>query len=294
MTFSNSTTQNKRFFLIGKKSSFISLILALIETYPSIKVGGCKEYSLVYKYRRMWFTIGHIYPVRQLHLCSSPNTYVIFEVHHCISSEVVLLGMFKIVHRINTIEQLKKIPPEYGVEVDVRAEGDRVILHHEPFQVGEDFASYLKAYQHAFIVLNIKEAGIEKRMIEMVEGQGIKDYFLLDVEFPYIFKETRPVYVPPDGAVPGKLKIAVRYSEAEPIEQALALKDKVEWVWIDTNTKLPLDTKVVQQLQGFKACLVSPDRWGRPEDIAVYKKKLAELDFKLDAVMVGWKYLGEW
>ena len=142
--------------------------------------------------------------------------------------------MLKIVHRVNTIEQLKNIPSEYGVEVDIRADEDKLVLHHDPFKGGEDFAVYLKEYRQAFLVLNIKEIGIEKRVIEMVEEKGIKDYFLLDVEFCYIYKRTRY----------GKQhKIAVRYSEAEPIEQALALKDKVEWVWIDTNTKLPFDTK---------------------------------------------------
>ena len=194
-------------------------------------------------------------------------------------------SMLKIIHRVNTISALKNIPPQYGVEVDIRADGGKLILQHEPFVDGEDFASYLKEYHHAFIILNIKEAGIEKRVIEMVEARGIKDYFLLDVEFPYIFKETRSE---------GRKKIAVRYSEAEPIEQALALKDLVEWVWIDTNTKLPLDKKIVQDLEGFKTCLVSPDRWGRPQDIPVYREQMRLLNFKPDAVMVERKHLNEW
>ena len=196
--------------------------------------------------------------------------------------------MLIIEHRINTISGLKKVPSEHGVEIDVRYDNrtGSLYLNHDLGE-GEDLEAYLQNFHHAFITFNIKEAGIENRCIALAAKYGISKskYFLLDVEFFYLFCASRQ-----DGV----REIAVRYSEAEPIEQALALKDKVEWVWIDTNTKLPLDTKVVQQLQGFKACLVSPDRWGRPEDIAVYKKKLAELDFKLDAVMVGWKYLGEW
>ena len=39
--------------------------------------------------------------------------------------------MIFIAHRINTIRQLKDIPKECGVEVDLRDFGDRLILQHE-------------------------------------------------------------------------------------------------------------------------------------------------------------------
>jgi len=51
-----------------------------------------------------------------------------------------------IAHRINTIEELGKIPREYGVELDLRDFGDRLILQHDPFKDGEDFEEYLKHY----------------------------------------------------------------------------------------------------------------------------------------------------
>jgi hypothetical protein len=40
--------------------------------------------------------------------------------------------MIIICHRINTIEELKKIPKEYGVEIDVRGYGDKMVLTHDP------------------------------------------------------------------------------------------------------------------------------------------------------------------
>lgn len=194
-----------------------------------------------------------------------------------------------IIHRINTVKQLNTIPPNYGVEVDVRAEGRQLILNHEPFQGGENLEQYLTAYRHSFIIFNIKEAGIEHRVIELAKQYKINDYFLLDVEFPFIFKGA---FGP---GVPGLQKrIAIRYSEAEPIEQTLLLKGKYDWVWVDTNTKLPLDEKIIEQLQGFKTCLVSPDRWGRPQDILPYRREMKKLNFKLDAVMVGSEYVSEW
>ena len=46
----------------------------------------------------------------------------------------------------------------------------------------------------------------------------------------------------------------------------------MDWVWIDTNTKLPLDEKNIPILNRCKKCLVCPERWGRPLDIKMYKK----------------------
>ncbi|MFN8406482.1 MAG: hypothetical protein U0X71_03255 [Sphingobacteriaceae bacterium] len=35
-------------------------------------------------------------------------------------------------HRINTIDQLKSVPHEYGIEIDLRATGTDIILHNDP------------------------------------------------------------------------------------------------------------------------------------------------------------------
>ena len=49
-----------------------------------------------------------------------------------------------IAHQINTIEELKCVPKEYGIEVDLRDYGDRLILQHDPFKDGENFEEYLR------------------------------------------------------------------------------------------------------------------------------------------------------
>lgn len=193
--------------------------------------------------------------------------------------------MLKIIHRINTIEGLRDTPKDCGVEVDVRHDPQKGLLYlshdpAEPGQVCDNLEEYLSHFNHAFIIFNIKEAGIEKQCIDLASKFGIpkSNYFLLDVEFPYFYRASRQE---------GVREIAVRFSEAEPIEMALAQKGFVDWVWIDTNTRLPFDGSLVKKLAGFKTCLVSPDRWGRPKDIPIYKEKMKQLNFFLDAVMVG-------
>lgn len=192
--------------------------------------------------------------------------------------------MIKIVHRVNSIRELKNIPISYGVEVDVRGYGDRLVLNHDPLVGGENFEKYLEKYHHAFVIFNIKEAGIEQRVIDLARKFNIADFFLLDVEFPFIYRAVRS----------GFKNIAVRYSEDECIDTALLYKSRVDWVWIDTNTRLPLNKKIVKDLRGLKTCVVSPERWGRPNDISKYKQQMKALNFEPTAVMAGKDVMHFW
>ncbi len=189
-----------------------------------------------------------------------------------------------IIHRVNDIEQLKTIDPNFGVELDIRAEGDRLVLNHEPFSGGDDFEEYLKNYRHTLAVWDIKEAGIEQRVIDLAKKYQVQNYFLLDVEFPYLYRASRA----------GMHNMAVRFSEDEGIDTVLKYKGRVDWVWIDTNTRLPLNETVKAQLHGFKTCVVCPERWGRPQDIPVYIEQLQAMHFPLDAVMTTAPYVNQW
>ena len=189
-----------------------------------------------------------------------------------------------VAHRINTVERLRRLPTNWGVELDLRADGSELILNHDPFKGGERFVDYLAEYRHGLMVLNIKEAGIEDEVLRLVRARGLTDCFLLDVEFPYLYRAARK----------GERAIAVRYSEDECIETVLKYKGRVDWVWIDTISRLPLDAQVVEQLRGFKTCLVCPERWGRPQDIPAYRKQLAELGMQIDAVMTAEAHVAAW
>ena len=184
------------------------------------------------------------------------------------------------IHRVNTLEKLAKIPEKYGIEIDIRTDNNSLILNHEPFQWGQNFEEFLNTYHHNGIILNIKEAGIENKVLELMKTYNIYNYFLLDVEFPYIYREARKWV----------RDIAMRYSEDECIETVVKYKWLVDRVWIDTNTQLPLNKKIITKLEGFKTCLVCPERRWRQQDIQTYKQKIKELDFKLDAVMTALEY----
>ena len=189
-----------------------------------------------------------------------------------------------IVHRINSIKKLKKIPINFGAEIDLRVYQSKIILNHEPFKSGDTLDNFLKHYNHGTLILNIKEDGIEDKVIKKVKKAKIKSYFLLDVEFPYIFKSLKN----------RQKNIAIRFSENETIQTAKIFKNKFKWLWIDTVTKLPLNKKNIKIIKSFKSCLVCPERWGRPNQIENYKKKLKLLKFLPDAVMTSEKYANRW
>ena len=190
-----------------------------------------------------------------------------------------------IIHRINTVKKLKLIPLKYGTEIDVRSYNNKLILAHAPFIRGDILEDYLKNYNHGTLVVNIKEAGIEDEVLSLVRQRPqIKSYFLLDIEFPYIYRATRQ----------GERAIAIRFSEEEPIEFAKKFVDKIDWVWIDTNTQMPVGEHNLPILNRFKKCLVCPERWGRPSDIANYKNLMSVMGFKIDAVMTSNQYIKLW
>ncbi len=183
--------------------------------------------------------------------------------------------MILINHKVNTLNQLKETPLELGIEIDVRPFGQRLILHHDPFEDGEDLDEFLEHYKHKFAIFNIKSEGIGKEVMRLAEKYGIEDYFLLDVSFPFIIKYVNQ----------GITKLAVRYSEYESAETCLNLKGKAEWVFVDNLTHLPLDTPEFQELKKhFKICIVSPELLKRDE-IPQTKELLKK--FPVDAVLTN-------
>ena len=84
--------------------------------------------------------------------------------------------MHRIIHRVNTVKGLSKVPKDFGVEVDIRSEGKRLIMHHDPFEEGESFTDWLNYFNHGTLILNVKEEGLEKVLIDLMESKKIRNY----------------------------------------------------------------------------------------------------------------------
>jgi len=180
-------------------------------------------------------------------------------------------------HRRNTLKELLGTPVDFGVEVDIRSWGRELIIHHEPFVLGESFEKWLSAYRHGTLILNVKEEGLEDRLLSLMEKYSIRDFFFLDQSFPFLIKTAKG----------GEHRCAVRVSEYESIESALSLIGKVDWVWMDCFSRFPLDRASSQRLKcaGFRLCIVSPELQGHAiESIGALRELLSNQGINADAV----------
>ena len=191
-----------------------------------------------------------------------------------------------IAHRINTKKMLEKTSIDFGVEVDIRSDGENLIIHHDPMTQGEYFKDWILAYNHGTLILNVKEEGLEDALVKLMDQHGIDDYFFLDQSFPFLRKT----------ALLGETRCAVRVSEYENIETALSLSGMIDWVWVDCFNEFPLSYKDSQRLldAGFKICFVSPELQGRSEisHISQFRDDIELLGIEGDAVCT--KYPDLW
>jgi len=193
--------------------------------------------------------------------------------------------MILISHRRNTIDQIAGTPREFGAEIDIRTRGNDIIIQHDPFLKGTLLIDWLKYYDHKLLILNVKEEGLEERLIELMADYKIESFFFLDQSFPFLIKTSSR----------GEKRCAVRLSEYESINTVLALENKVQWVWIDYFTRLPIDYMDYQSLKkaGFSLCIVSPELQGFEKDmIQDVKQQLKHNSIRMDAVCT--KYPESW
>ncbi len=192
-----------------------------------------------------------------------------------------------IAHRINTVGELMNLPRNYGAELDLRDDYEgKIYISHNPFERGEFFEDYLNCYRHGTMILNIKSERIEYKVRKMLCKHHIAEYFFLDSSFPMIKLLSEM----------GERRIALRYSEYEGLDTLTAMAGKVDWVWVDTFSKIPLDWEKFCYIKslGYKMCLVSPELQGQGEKIAEYAGQLKREHIVFDAICTKSGKIPEW
>jgi hypothetical protein len=137
------------------------------------------------------------------------------------------------------------------------------------------------------LVLNVKEEGLEGRLIQLMNDNSIHSFFFLDQSFPFLIKTSNS----------GETRSAVRVSEFESIDTAMTLAGKVDWIWVDCFTRFPLTKESASRMQeegAFKLCFVSPELQGRTdrEGVLAFRDNIEALGIKGDAVCT--KYPDLW
>ncbi len=185
--------------------------------------------------------------------------------------------MIIIHHRRNTLDLLKATDVNYGIEIDIRSEGSELIVHHDPFVKGVPIRELLLLFNHRFLILNVKEEGLEQPLLELMNEFSIESFFFLDQSFPFLIKTAKA----------GESRCAIRLSEFESIQTVYKLASLVQWVWVDYFTQIPLNYSQSLELRdlNFKLCLVSPELQGyNYEDVKRVKLDLSYQNIIFDAV----------
>ena len=180
-------------------------------------------------------------------------------------------------HRVNSKTALQVTDSTLGVEIDLRTRLDSLILAHDAFTQGELFKDWLTVWRGQPLILNVKEDALEEEILEILNKNGVTDFFLLDQSYPSI----RLIIAK------GITKIATRVSDYEDL--TTALKSGSDWVWLDSFSGswnyLIEATKAIEE-NGQRSCLVSPElqRINSGDELSRLKSMIQENDFKLDAV----------
>ncbi len=225
------------------------------------------------------------------HIKNNPeNTYykILYDLRNkeeekiLINNNIVLNTEF-IAHRINTIAELEDIDTQFGVELDLRDDhkSGKLILSHDPFLEGEYFEDYLEKYKHNTMILNIKSERIELECLKLIDKYNNSEnnnkercelkYFFLDSSFPMIYLLDKEH---------NNQNIACRFSEYEPINQFLEIRNKVKYLWVDCFTKFSLTPEIYKTVKSstgldkydIKICLVSPELQKQSQKIDKYRE----------------------
>ena len=163
--------------------------------------------------------------------------------------------MLIMAHRVNTVLHLSHIPTWFGVEIDVRWDNGFLWLGHDPGQRDQKFVDWILSFNHKFLVVNVKEEGIEDEIVGILDCSGVDSYFFLDQSFPFLIKKRE--------LLAGKS--AIRASEYESMDTVKNLANKFKWVWLDSFERIWFSEEDLRQIRmwGFNICLVSPELQGR-------------------------------
>lgn len=155
-------------------------------------------------------------------------------------------------HRSNTLEAIRDENYD-GFEIDIRTINNRLICHHDPFTNGVYLENILREIKNRFVILNVKEDGLEQKIMELMQTFNLSEYFFLDQPVPTIIR-----------SITLNIDCAVRFSEYEYFELNKNVLPK--WIWIDSFTgswEHLTDTLNLADKWGIQTCLVSPELQGR-------------------------------
>jgi len=156
-----------------------------------------------------------------------------------------------VAHRINSLEASLDLPKEVGIEFDVHAYKNELVVAHDAFRDGVKLSSLLEISKDRLCAINVKEEGIEEKIIELSYAIGVKSFFLFDVNFPQIYRFGEKY----------SQHFCLRLSQLE--KPSLSeCRSLAKFLWIDTfNGEFWMNDEDIKYLKslGYNLCFVSPE-----------------------------------
>ncbi|EAI1511187.1 hypothetical protein ERK09_08020 [Campylobacter coli] len=158
-------------------------------------------------------------------------------------------------HRQNNLE----FPIEsYGIEIDLRCK-ERLVLNHDILEqdlLYPFFEEKIQFMKNIPIICNIKESGLEERVIELLGNKF--EYYFLDSQIPDILRLSKNGY---------QGKFIIRISDVESYNERLMGVAKPKYVWVDYSQFSNFDIQNYQEfiydikpkLEQVESILVSPE-----------------------------------
>ncbi|EIP1025076.1 hypothetical protein LRQ88_000577 [Campylobacter coli] len=146
----------------------------------------------------------------------------------------------------------------YGIEIDLRYK-ERLVLNHDILEqdlLYPFFEEKIQFMKNIPIICNIKESGLEERVIELLGNKF--EYYFLDSQIPDILRLSKNGY---------QGKFIIRISDVESYNERLMRVAKPKYVWIDYSQFSNFDIQNYQEfiydikpkLEQVEAILVSPE-----------------------------------
>ena len=130
-----------------------------------------------------------------------------------------------IAHRQNKLKNLKSLLDDdvRGVEIDLRSNGNKIIISHDPFLNGLDFEKNIKKLKNFFLIIDVKSTGFSEKVLKILNKEKIKFLFLnlIGSEQNYLIKKKY------------SKNLFLRFSSIE--KPDLSIKDfkRIKWIWFD-------------------------------------------------------------
>lgn len=155
-------------------------------------------------------------------------------------------------HRVDSIRKSKNLRKVFGVELDIRSHNGKIITGHNIFKKIFFNKIFINKIKKKFIIFDVKEEGIEKKLHTFIKHNKITNYFVINASVPKIIELLKKKI---------KINLSLRISCFENISNKKFFINKIKWIWVDSfNNEIPLKLNELKKItKNFHLCLVSPE-----------------------------------